>query len=52
MSDLASWAQWLAQSVAQTVGDRYCHPTATYRLQFEPEKMTFRAAAGDRALSR
>ncbi len=45
MSDLAPWAQWFAQSVAQLAGVRYCHPTATYRLQFEPEKMTFQAAA-------
>ena len=45
MSDLASWAQWFAQSVAQIAAARYCHPTATYRLQFEAEKMTFRAAA-------
>ncbi len=46
MSDLSSWAQWVAQSVAQTVGSRRCHPTATYRIQFEPEKLTFRDAAG------
>ncbi len=45
MSDLASWAQWFAQSVAQIAGVRYCHPTATYRLQFEAERMTFRATA-------
>lgn len=45
MSDIASWAQWLARSVAEIVADRDCHPTATYRLQFEPQKMTFRAAA-------
>ena len=46
MSDLSSWAQWVAQSVAQTVGNRRCHPTATYRIQFEPGKLTFRDAAG------
>ena len=34
------------QSVAQTVRGRFCHPTATYRLQFGPGKMTFRDAAG------
>jgi hypothetical protein len=46
MSNLSSWAQWIAQSVAQTVCNRFCHPTATYRLQFEPGKLTFRDVAG------
>ena len=46
MSDHSSWAQWLAQSVAETVASRRCRPTATYRLQFEPGKLTFRDAAG------
>lgn len=46
MSDLASWAQWIAKSVAQTVESRCCHPMATYRLQFEPGKVTFRDAVG------
>ncbi len=46
IADLSAWAQWLARAVAQTVAERLCRPTATYRLQFEPRKMTFRDAAG------
>jgi (1->4)-alpha-D-glucan 1-alpha-D-glucosylmutase len=46
MSDLSSWAQWVAQSVAQTVGSRRCRPTATYRIQFEQGRFGFRDAAG------
>ena len=46
MSDLSAWAQWVAEAVAQTVGSRRCRPTATYRIQFEPGKLTFRDAAG------
>ncbi len=46
VSDLSAWAQWLTQAVAQTVDSRRCRPTATYRLQFEPGKLTFRDAAG------
>jgi (1->4)-alpha-D-glucan 1-alpha-D-glucosylmutase len=45
MSDLACWAQWIAESVAEAVRDRPCRPTATYRLQFAPGSMTFRDAA-------
>jgi len=40
----ASWEDWLAQSVAVMVRQRYCHPTATYRLQFTPNCFTFRDA--------
>lgn len=46
MSDLSSCAQWITQVVAETVCRRFCHPTATYRVQFAPENMTFRKAAG------
>jgi (1->4)-alpha-D-glucan 1-alpha-D-glucosylmutase len=46
MSDISPWAQWLAQSVSQTVRKRLCHPTATYRIQFAPGKMAFRDVAG------
>jgi (1->4)-alpha-D-glucan 1-alpha-D-glucosylmutase len=46
MSELSAWAQWLAQGVAETVHSRRCRPTATYRIQFEPGKLTFRDAAG------
>ncbi len=42
--DHAAWAQWLAQSVAQTVGSRACRATATYRLQFEAGRFAFRDA--------
>lgn len=45
MSVGTSWAEWLAQSVAQTVRQRSCHPSATYRIQFERGKMTFRDCA-------
>ena len=45
MSELADQAQWLADDVARTVEERFCRPTATYRLQFEPGRMTFRDAA-------
>lgn len=46
MSDVSAWAEWCAQSVAREVANRLCRPTATYRLQFEPNKWTFRATAG------
>jgi (1->4)-alpha-D-glucan 1-alpha-D-glucosylmutase len=46
MSDLDSWAQSLAQSVAKTVASRRCRATALYRMQLEPGKLTFRDAAG------
>ena len=46
MSDLAAWSQWVAQSVAQTVASRRRHAVATYRIQFEQGKLTFRDAAG------
>ena len=42
MSDVSGWAKWLADAVARTAGQRFCQPTATYRLQFEPGRMTFR----------
>jgi (1->4)-alpha-D-glucan 1-alpha-D-glucosylmutase len=45
MSDVALWAQRIAESVAETVRNHLCHPTATYRLQFVPGTMTFRDAA-------
>jgi (1->4)-alpha-D-glucan 1-alpha-D-glucosylmutase len=45
MSDVSVLGHRVAETVAQTVSDRYAHPTATYRLQFEKEKMSFRAAA-------
>ena len=41
MSDLASRAQELADAVAQVVCERFCHPTSTYRLQFEPARWAF-----------
>ena len=45
MSDVSAWAQWIAQTVAQTAASRRCRPTATYRIQFEPGKVMFRDAA-------
>lgn len=45
MNDMPSSAKRLAEAVARTVNDRICWPTATYRLQFEPGKLTFRDAA-------
>ncbi len=45
MSDVAAWAQWLAEAVARRVQEQFCRPTATYRLQFEPGRMGFRDAA-------
>jgi (1->4)-alpha-D-glucan 1-alpha-D-glucosylmutase len=45
MSELSSWAQWLATAVAETVARRRCQPTATYRIQFMPKQMTFHDAA-------
>jgi (1->4)-alpha-D-glucan 1-alpha-D-glucosylmutase len=45
MSSDSSWAQWLARSVAQRVDGQRCCPSATYRIQFAPGKMTFRDAA-------
>jgi len=46
MSELSAWVQWMAQAVAAAVCSRSCRPTATYRVQFEPQKLTFRDAAG------
>jgi (1->4)-alpha-D-glucan 1-alpha-D-glucosylmutase len=45
MSEVSILGHQVAEAVARTVSDRFCHPTATYRLQFEKDKMTFRAAA-------
>jgi (1->4)-alpha-D-glucan 1-alpha-D-glucosylmutase len=45
MSDVSVMGQRVAEAVARTVSDRFCHPTATYRLQFEKDNLTFRAAA-------
>ena len=45
MSDLSSWAQQIADAVAQAMNARCCRPATTYRLQFEPGRLTFRDAA-------
>ncbi len=45
MNDVSAYAESVADAVARTVCQRYCHPVATYRLQFEPGKLTFRDAA-------
>ena len=45
MSDVSVLGHRIAEAVAQTVGERFCHPTATYRVQFEKDKMGFQAAA-------
>ena len=44
-SSLSSWGQRLADAVERAVTDRLCHPTATYRLQFQKGQLTFRDAA-------
>ena len=46
MWTLSEWGQQVAKAVERTVAERFCHPSATYRLQFEHEKMGFRDAAG------
>ncbi len=45
MSNVPSWAQWIAQSVIKTVDRQRCCPSATYRIQFEPGKVAFRDVA-------
>jgi (1->4)-alpha-D-glucan 1-alpha-D-glucosylmutase len=45
MNDVSFWTQSVAKAVAERVGKRNCHPTATYRIQFEPGKFTFRDLA-------
>ncbi len=45
MSEVSVLGHRVAEAVAQTASERFCHPTATYRLQFEKDHMTFRAAA-------
>jgi len=45
MSSLSSWGRRVADAVEQMVADRYCHPSATYRLQFEKGALGFRDAA-------
>ena len=45
MSETSNAGHRLAEIVAETVCKRFCHPTATYRIQFEKEHMTFRDAA-------
>ena len=45
MSDVNSWAEWIAQTVVRMVSDRLCRPTSTYRIQIQHERMTFRDAA-------
>jgi (1->4)-alpha-D-glucan 1-alpha-D-glucosylmutase len=45
MSNISAWTQRIAQSAAQAACQRFCHPTATYRIQFEPGKLAFRDAA-------
>jgi len=45
MSNLSSWGQRVARAVERMVADRFCHPSATYRLQFEKGALGFRDAA-------
>jgi (1->4)-alpha-D-glucan 1-alpha-D-glucosylmutase len=45
MDNASDWAERLAEVVAREVSRRFCFPTATYRLQFEQGKLSFRAAA-------
>ena len=45
MNNLFTWGTLVADAVERSVADRCCHPTATYRLQFEPGQLGFRDAA-------
>jgi len=45
MGNLSVWGQRVAEAVERTATDRVCHPVATYRLQFEKGRWTFRDAA-------
>jgi (1->4)-alpha-D-glucan 1-alpha-D-glucosylmutase len=46
MSDSSSWCQRVADAVEQTLAERRDWPLATYRLEFRPDRLTFRDAAG------
>ena len=50
MSDVSVLGHRIAEAVARTVGERFCHPTATYRVQFEKDKMGFRSGRRYRAV--
>lgn len=45
MSDRSSWVQRVVESVEATLGQRSDWPRATYRLEFRPDRLTFRDAA-------
>lgn len=45
MSDRETWAQRVVKSVEATLAQRQAWPEATYRLEFRPDRMTFRDAA-------
>ena len=45
MSPVTLWSQRIADAVELTVRQRFCWPTATYRLQFGKGRMTFGDAA-------
>ncbi|MGO8752009.1 MAG: malto-oligosyltrehalose synthase [Thermoguttaceae bacterium] len=45
MDNPNDWVERVAAAVEQAVADRFCRATATYRLQFARDALTFRAAA-------
>lgn len=45
MSDRASWVQRIVEAVEATLAQRRDEPKATYRLEFGPQRVTFRDAA-------
>jgi (1->4)-alpha-D-glucan 1-alpha-D-glucosylmutase len=44
MSDLSEWVQPLVAAVQRALADRPAPPRATYRVEFRPDRMTFRQA--------
>jgi (1->4)-alpha-D-glucan 1-alpha-D-glucosylmutase len=46
MADLVFWGKLIAEAVQQAAADRLCRPTATYRLQLDRARFSFRQAAG------
>ncbi len=45
MSETLCWVEWLVDAVVRSVRERSCRPAATYRMQFENGKLSFRDAA-------
>lgn len=45
MTDVELWVQRVVKAVEQTLAERRDCPKATYRLEFRPDRLTFRQAA-------